>query len=85
MQGHRGARGYVRLVEEATEVVGVAVQLVFAPLLRGTPPDVARDRPCELELMVAAPGEGFGKFYLPGEGVPQAPFPKHPSPQKGLP
>ena len=57
MQGHPGARGADRVVQEVPEVVGVAVQLVPAPLLRGTPPDLAQDRPCELELIVAAPGE----------------------------
>ena len=41
VQGYRGARGADSLVEEAPEVIGVAVQLVPAPLLRGAPPDVA--------------------------------------------
>ena len=57
MQGHRGANGADRLVEEAPEVVGVAVRIVPAPLLRGAPPNVAQDRSRELELMVAALGE----------------------------
>ena len=38
-------------------MIGVVVQLVPALLLRGTPADVARDRPRELELVVAALGE----------------------------
>ena len=38
-------------------MVGLAVQLVPAPLLPVAPANVAQDRPRELELMVAAPGE----------------------------
>ena len=38
-------------------MVGVAVQLVPAPVLRGAPPDAAQTRPRELGLMVAALGE----------------------------
>ena len=56
VQGLRGARKADRLVEEALEVVGIVVQLVPAPLLRGAPPNVAQDRSRKLELMVAALG-----------------------------
>ena len=38
-------------------MIGVAVQLVPAPLLRGAPADVAQDRSRQLELVVAPLGE----------------------------
>ena len=43
-------------------MVGVAVQLVPAPLLRGAPPDVAQNRPRELELVVAPPPPPPGRI-----------------------